>query len=84
MEPQLTKKDIEEIVAIHISRKSLSKDRRRRIYVLIKSFIVENKISKKRYQITKYKNYKDLQIDPEYLSLEVLLEILDISEYKVF
>lgn len=82
METSLTKEDIEQIAATHINRKNLSRSQRRQIYDLIKNYIVENKISDKRYQTINKGTIKDFQIDPECLSLEVLLEVLTISEYR--
>ncbi len=77
-----SKKDIEGIVLIHINKTNLSKIQKRNIYDAIKADIKNNKIPSTKYRIKSCRNTKDLQIDPSYLSLNVLFEILYISEYQ--
>lgn len=78
----LSKEDLEEIVKIQVSRRNLSKSQKYDIYKAIKRDIVANKVPPERYHISKHKNTKDFQIDPCDLSVEVLLEILYITNYK--
>lgn len=78
-----SKKDIQEIVLIHISKTNLSKAQKRNIYEVIKEDIKANKIPNSCYHIKSNKTTKDLHIDLSHLSLEVLFEILYISDYQL-
>ncbi len=77
----MSKEDLEEIVKIQVSRRNLSKTQKYDIYKAIKRDIVQNRIPSERYHITKNRNTKDFQIDPCDLTVEVLLEILYITNY---
>ena len=80
---EYSKEDIQEIVLIHIRKTNLSKLQKRAIYEAIKADIKANKIPNSCYYIKSGKTTKDLHINLSCISLEVLFEILYISDYQL-
>jgi fructose/tagatose bisphosphate aldolase len=82
MSDGIVKEDLERITEIQVSKKNLSKSQKYAAYKAIKRCIIENKIPPEKYYITKHRSTKDIQIDSDCLTSEILIEILCIADYK--
>lgn len=82
MSDTITKADLEKLAVNRVSRRGLSRQQKDAIYRLLKEDIRENMVPEGRYLIKNYGNYRDLTIDPEYISIQALCAILDIAGYE--
>lgn len=80
-EEEIEKEDIEELVYKFINCKRLNVKQRTEIYEELCKEIVKNNIPDTQYKIMTTKNYIDIIINLEYVSIETLLTILVIADY---
>lgn len=76
------KDELIKIVLNHFNSKQLSINEKKKVYKLIKKFIVDDDISNMSFNIIKKKKYKDIKIDLNILSEKQLIDLLSESGFS--
>jgi len=82
MDELCSKAELEEIVCKFIKNKRLSKEQSNEIYFLLQDDIRDNAIPSNYYWRTDKNLTFDFSINLEYVSVETLISILTVAEYR--